>query len=111
MGVGWRPCSQATGASFVKKLSQALWYIDAHHAKFKERSLPIPERFASFRVYNDYNKKREKEPQLCAETLHFHVEQLSTVLMQPWMVVKRYDSLRDNVEKLVDVLHKYKEYL
>ena len=95
----------------MKKLSQTLWYIDAHHDKFRDRSIPLPARFASFRGYNDYKKKREKEPQLSAESLQFHVDQLSAGLMQPWIAVKRYDTLRGDVEKLVDALHRYKQYL
>ena len=35
MGVGWRHYSISTVSSFIRKLSQALWYLDPHHTKFQ----------------------------------------------------------------------------
>lgn len=40
MGVGWRLCNKGTGMNFVKKSSQTLRYIDTHHNKFCNRSIP-----------------------------------------------------------------------
>ena len=47
--------------------------------------------FSIQRIYNDYKKKKEKEPQLSSESLKHHYDVLSGILMQPWIVQKRYD--------------------
>ena len=88
-----------------------LWYLDPHHDKFTSRSIHIPEIFLAFRGYNDYKKKKEKEPQLSSESLKHHYDVLSGILMQPWIAQKRYDVIRKNVENLVEALHKYNSYL
>lgn len=111
MGVGWSPCSKQTGSNFVHKLTQALWYIDPHHSKFVGRGIHLPDRFSMYRGYNDFKKKKEKEPRLSKEGLEQHIQQLSTILMQPWMSSKRFEVIRKDVDKLVDSLHAYKEYL
>ena len=61
--------------------------------------------------YRGYNDKKEKEPQLSSDGLQQHIERLSGILMQPWMSGKRFEVIRGDVEKLVDALHKYREYL
>ena len=100
MGVGWRHCSISTGRSFIRMLSQALWYLDPHHTKFQGQGMHIPDRFCSFTRYNDFKWKREKEPHLSAEGLHQHIEQFSIILMQPWLSAKRFDVICGDVEQL-----------
>ena len=111
MGVGWSPCSKQTGSNFVHKLTQALWYIDPHHSKFVEHGIQLPDCFSMYKGYNDFKRKKEKEPRLSREGLEQHIQQLSTILMQPWMSSKRFEAIRKDVDKLVDSLHAYKEYL
>ena len=111
MGVGWRPCSVTIGANFVRKLSQALWYLDPHHKKINSRGFHMPDQCSKFTGYNDYKKKKMKEPRLSAESLHLHIEQLSTILMQPWLSAKKFCVLHNDVEKLVDALHHYRKHL
>ena len=50
-------------------------------------------------------------PQLSAVLLNKHVQELSTLLMQPWFHNKRFKLLRQEVEGLMDALRKYCEYL
>ncbi len=52
-----------------------------------------------------------QEPRLSNEVLEQHIQQLSTILMQPWMSSKRFEVIRKDVEKLVDSLHAYQKYL
>lgn len=50
MGIKWS--DPATfGAPFVKKLQEALWYIDGHHETIREKAPRIPEVFARFTGY------------------------------------------------------------
>ena len=100
-----------TGSNFIHKLTQALWYIDPHHNKFAERGIHLPDCFSVYQGYNDYKKKKEKEPRLSKEGLEQHIQQLSHLLMQPWMSSKRFEVIYKDVEKLVDSLHAYKQYL
>lgn len=111
MNVGWSPCSKSVGVNFVQRLSNALWYLDPHHSKFTNRSIVIPERFSVYTGYNDFRRKKEKEPRLSTEGLEQHIGQLSSLLMQPWMTGKRFEAICSDIEKLVDALHAYKSYL
>ena len=111
MGIGWRPCSRATGVTFFQKLSQALWYLDPHHSKFADRGISIPHLFSTYRGYNDFKRKKEKEPRLSTDGLNHHIEQLNNLLLQPWMSGTRVEVLRSDIDKLVDALHRYKQYL
>ena len=86
-------------------------YIDPHHSKFVERGIYLPDCFSMYKGYNDFKRKKEKEPRLSREGLEQYIQQLSTILMQPWMSSKRFEMIRKDVDKLVDSLHAYKEYL
>ncbi len=48
---------------------------------------------------------------MSAEGLHQHIEQLSIILMQPWLSAKWFDVIRGDVGNLVDILHSYRKYL
>ena len=69
MGVGWSTCNKQTGSNFIHKLTQALWYIDPHHSKFVERGIHLPDCFSTYKGYNDFKRKKEKEPRLSREGL------------------------------------------
>ena len=71
----------------------------------------IPDCFSSYTRYNDFKRKREEEPHLSVMGLHQHIEQLSIILMQPWLSAKKFDVIRGDVENLVDILHSYRKYL
>ena len=60
--VGWTPDNvQTLGEHCVKIVASALWYLDPHHDRFKDRSLPIPPCFMKFSGYNDWKKKKKKK--------------------------------------------------
>ena len=107
MKVGWRPDSvNSTGTNFVRKLSRCLWYIDPHHEKFRKQGVNLPDRFLCFTGYNDYKKRKEREPRVSSDELNYHTEELSGLLMQPWLSFVRFDKLRRDVENLVNALFK-----
>ena len=112
MKVGWRRDNvESTGVAFVRKLSRVLWYLDAHHEKFSGRGIIIPDHFSQFQRYNDFKRKKEKEPRLSVSGLDEHIKCLSELLMQPWFTCRVFDVLRQDVEKLVESMSKYKLYL
>ena len=112
MKVGWRRDSvESTGVTFIRKLTRVLWYLDTHHAKFSTRSIKLPDNFSRFQGYNDFRRKREKEPHLSVPELEEHIKSLSESLMQPWFASKVFDPLRSDIEILLDALLAYKAYL
>ena len=60
---------------------------------------------------NDHKKHKEREPRVSSEELNYHIEELSGLLMQPWLSFIRFDKLWRDVENLVSALFKYKRYL
>ena len=92
---------------FTQKLSRALWYLDTHHEKFLSRGILLPPVLGSLQGYNDFHRKKEKEPRLSVELFEYHIQQLTDRVMQPWCLKKVFDPLRNEVEKLVDAMHKY----
>ena len=111
LNIGWTADSFDVGRSFVHKLAQCLWYLDPHHQKFLNRGTKLPVRFNAFQGYNDYKRKKEKEPRLCARELLHHADLLSGMLMQPWFSHPRFRSIRDDVAELADVMHQYALFL
>ena len=109
MNVCWRPDSVNTaGINFIRKLSKCLWYLDPHHYNLRSQGIHVPARFSG---YYDFKKKKHKLPRISSEDLHFHIQELSGMLMQKWFAVKRFELLRNDIENLVDSLDKYKRYL
>ena len=78
--------------------------------KFSSRGIQIPDHFSQFQGY-DFQRKKEKEPRLSVLDLDEHIKSLSESLMQPWFMSKAFDSLRCDIENLVDAMSKYKVYL
>ena len=59
--VGWAPDSVNTvGVRCVKGISSALWYLDPHHDRFKDRSIPITGSFAEFGDTMTGRRKRKR---------------------------------------------------
>ena len=73
--------------------------------------MKIPSCFEVFQGYNDYKKNKKREPQLSSTELNVHLHELCESLLQPWFSVQRYKELRGDVEKLVDALKMYCDYL
>ena len=102
---------KSIGESFMQKITRALWYIDPHHEKFADRGIHLPPHLGAFQGYNDYKRKKEKEPRISADELNHHVQELSGMLMQPWFCKRRFELLRNEVKMFVDAMQKYGEYL
>ena len=52
-----------------------------------------------------------KKPQLMREQLQHHESKLCSLLGQPWLARKLFGSVRNDIETLVEAIHRYKEYL
>lgn len=114
MNLGWNPdVVSSTGENFVKTVADTLWILDPHHKhkQFVDRSCAIPSHFSEFQGFNDWQRKKQKKPQLDQETLKRHTGLLSDYLMQPWFCNQRWQSFRTAIEQLADAMYKYKRYL
>ena len=79
MKAGWR--CDSVGSRFTHKLTRALWYLDTHHEKFSSRGISLVPLLGSLQGYNDFRRKKEKEPRLSVESLQHHIQVLSDCLM------------------------------
>ena len=52
----------SVGEVFMQKLTRALWYIDHHHFKLASCSIHLRPHLGSFEGYNEWKRKKEKEP-------------------------------------------------
>ena len=112
MKAGWAPDVVDTiGERFVKQLTSTLWYLDGHHQKFLSRSIHLPEKLSNFQGFNDWKRKKIKQPVLTVPELKFHIQALSRILSQPWIAKSEYSELKSLIDKLVDGIYKYMNYL
>ena len=112
MKVGWMPDAvDSNGERILKQLTSTLWYLDSHHQKFSSRSIHLPKEFSIFQGFNNRKRKKIKQPALTSPELKCHVRVLSVILSQPWIAKNEYSELKSLLDKLVDGMHKYMNYL
>ena len=68
------------GECCIKTIVSALWYLDPHHDHFRSQSLAIPPCFTKFTGYNDWKRKKEKQPRIQQGDIDRHVQALSSLL-------------------------------
>ena len=89
MGIGWRPCSSVEMeynlfVCFFRHVGT--WLLIKKNLTVKDCTYQLG--FVSIMIPK---RKKMKEPRLSAEALHLHVQELSTVLIQPWFSANRFD--------------------
>ena len=94
-----------------KALSNALWYLDPHHATLHERGIGLPIPFQKFSGYSDYKRRKKKTPRMSQSGLDQHVQTLCKFLLQPWFCHSKYYILRSHTETLVSGMKKYQKFL
>ena len=111
LGCGWTPDSMSSGQQVFKKLTDALWYIDHAHKRFRENSCPIPSVFECFKGYNNYSKFHHTAPIVSSVRLTEICSDLAGVCALPSMGIERNKKLNGHIENLMNVLAKYNERL
>lgn len=61
LNIGWTRDISIVGERCVKIIAQSLWYVDACHKQFEERSINFPEVFKKFQGYNNWRQKKIKK--------------------------------------------------
>ena len=57
------------------------------------------------------SEKKIKKPQLSVESLNLHLEQLTSLLNQPWLFSPSFKQLRETIDALADAFNTYRAYL
>ncbi|XP_045162284.2 uncharacterized protein LOC123527081 [Mercenaria mercenaria] len=107
LGCGWARDSLMSGERVLKKLTDALWYIDHAHKRMKDNSCQVPEIFDKFQGYNEYAKLRHRPPVIKSEKLNEICSDLADVLQLPSMSSSRNKVLKMHIESLASALAKY----
>ncbi|WAQ96534.1 hypothetical protein MAR_029224 [Mya arenaria] len=69
LGCGWTVDLISSGQKALRKLADALWYIDHVHSRFKDKGCPIPSVFEKFLHYNQFSKHHHTPPVIKTERL------------------------------------------
>ena len=112
MNIGWTPdLVNSVGEKCVKVIVSALWYTDPCRKQFIKRSIHLPTALDQFQGYNDWKAKKQKKPQLSFDGLNLHLDHLSQLINQLWLLNPRFKELYDIVSQLADGFNKYRTYL
>lgn len=112
MNIGWTPdVVGSVGENCIKVLVSSLWYIDPCRKQFVERSIHLPPVLDPFEGYNDWKAKKEKKPQLSYDGLSLHLDHLTRLLNQPWLLKPSFKQLHDIISALAKGFDKYRVYL
>ena len=95
----------------VAKLSDALWYLDSHHEKFKDCHMVIPIPFTKYQGFNDYRKNHKSKPYIQATELHAHIGSLISTLCMPWILKTKNSQFRRSVSTVVEFMNSYHDFL
>ncbi|CAB5394543.1 unnamed protein product [Rhizophagus irregularis] len=117
--LGWFGGVHTTsGAKFVYRLSNLIWYIDPHRSKFTSRSCHLPkfvDDLPEYKAKSSYNQyyinSHHKKTEIQAQTLQRHVEAIENSLVQPWASDKKWEQFISEVIQLCEVSRKFIEYL
>lgn len=102
---------ESTGISIVGKLCDALWYLDGHHDKFKDRHLVIPIPYSKYQGFNDYRKNHKSKPRIQATELNDHIGSLISIIGMPWILKKKNSEFRKSLSTLVESMKSYHDFL
>ncbi|KAK3092298.1 hypothetical protein FSP39_000976 [Pinctada imbricata] len=108
---GWEIHQITSARNVINKLTDALWYIDHNHDKFKDAGCPIPKVFSTFQEYNQFKLQRRRAPTINGEKLTQICSDLSVCLSYPCMSSKCHKTLYSHIESLLQALIKYRDRL
>ena len=100
--------------TFLRSVTDVLWYIDGHHHVFAGRGVHIPKSFSRFQGYNvpELTKHRKRSATNMSSSV---LESLSTklfrVLQSSFTQRPQWLELKGDLEELAHSLSKYSEML
>ncbi len=102
------------GKELVACLRDILWCVDGYQAVFSVRAMPVPKLFQRFSDYNlpHLSKLRKRRTaNLSSDQLNGFVQDLCTILQQPYWDREHWKELKLPVIELCESLAGYVEYL
>lgn len=106
-GVKWNNSQIEVGQKTVRVLRDALWHITTAHGCFSEAACSIPEKFARFSGYNDWQRLRHKKPTISTEKLDEICESLVNIVDIPANNTTQNKVLISLIEPFIDSLRKF----
>ena len=109
MNIGWTPdLVGSVGEKCIKVAVSALWYIDPCRKQFVERSIHLPTILDQFQ---GWKAKKQKKPQVSFEGLNLHLDHLTQLLNQSWILKPHFKELYSTISQLSDGFNQYHTYL
>ena len=100
------------GKQFITCLTEAIWYIDmCNHKKLEERSYHIPEPFLEFFGRANPESYKESRKSFDANELNLHCQALAPYATSSWMLMARFDWLRDVFDRFIVAISNYVGFL
>jgi hypothetical protein len=113
-GGGWSTQSYANmqGKQFITCLTETIWYIDMrNHKKLEERSYHIPEPFLEFFDRANPESYKESRKSFDANELNLHCQALAPYATSSWMLMAKFDWLRDVFDRFIVAISNYVRFL
>ena len=92
-------------------LSRALFYVDGHSDRFKERHISLPHALQQFHGYNNPTATKHKRASLDVDKLSMHVDRVSGVLLLPFLNGSDYKELKAWANGCCEAMQQMAAYL
>ena len=86
-------------------------YLDPHHQHLASRGIHLLKEVGALQGYNDWRKKKIKEPRITSSRLDQHIQSFSRNLSTLWLTKSEYAEFLSLTEGITKAMHIYEEYL
>ncbi len=111
----WRASDvESCGKSFLKALTDLLWYIDGHHSAFSRQACPIPSVFGAFQGFNRpelHGHRKREHTNMSRVDLCSYTQAVYRCLLSDYWGCGKWIALKAEVEQLVNSVSKYSDSL
>ena len=117
--LGWLNNSHMTiGHSFIRKVTDLVWYLDPHLGKLEKRGLKLPIIIAKLPVYASkshynlyYDTMKHKKNEVSREKLESFIKALILSIQQPWTSLSHWEEVIKDIHDLIKIAQEYANYL
>ncbi|PKY22926.1 hypothetical protein RhiirB3_504468, partial [Rhizophagus irregularis] len=117
--LGWLNDNHLTiGHSFIRRVTDLVWYLDPHLGKLEKRGLKLPKIIAKLPVYaseSHYNlyhdTTKHKKIEISREKLESFVKALILSIQQPWTRLLHWEEVIKDIDDLIKIAQEYANYL
>ena len=117
--LGWLNDSHLTiGHSFIRRVTDLVWYLDPHLDKLEKRGLKLPKIIAKLPVYaseSHYNlyhdTMKHKKIEISREKLESFIKALILSIQQPWTRLLHWEEVIKDIHDLIKMAQEYANYL